>query len=138
MYASVWTYISVYIYMCVLSICAYVFVYMYECMCVLAWSGTCVFCCSVNRDSPNINRTIQLDNQPRGKAITNTVRERCRMGRTTENRILSVKEEDDRRKLFQSTDMTACLIKKLYCKNINIYLLYCNCGNKYFIKKINN
>ena len=47
-----------------------------------------------------------------------------RMGGTTENRILAGKAKEDRRKLFQSTDMTACLIKKLYCKNINMYTYY--------------
>ena len=110
--------------------------YLYICMNVCACSRGPGLVCSVDRHCPNINRTIQLDNQPREEAITNdSTRERCRTGGTTENRILAGKPKEDRWKLFQSTDITACLIKKLYCKNINIYLVYCNSGNKYCITK---
>ena len=45
--------------------------YLYICMNVCACSRGPGLVCSVDRDSPNINRTIQLDNQPQEEAITN-------------------------------------------------------------------
>ena len=107
-------YISVYIYVCMY---VYMHMYLYICMNVCACSRGPGLVCSEDRDWPNINQTSHHKRR-------DAVKERCRMGGTTERRILAGKEKEDGRKLFQSTDITACLIKNLYCKNINMYTYY--------------